>query len=292
MGKITTISANTLFHFTSDINNLIGILTNNFYPRYSLENYSAFWPKNMEKKLSYSNVAIPMVSFCDIPLSNIRNHINVYGRYAIGLTKEWGERNNINPIMYALDDSIYAKVIKSSLNNIDKCVQKLNTHRDRLYLNNPKHKKDKKDKLIDTFIYELLRIDNGLLDIMSYTKNYSGKFNRNGKKNKKVCFYDEREWRYIPDPRLLFKQQLPNYIPKEIYLDVMKRKEANDKLERTECMLKFEPDDIRYIIVSKHDEILRMVDRIHEIKGSKYGPKGMKLLTTRIISMEQILQDF
>jgi len=41
------ISANTLFHFTSSMENLLGILTNEFRPRFCLENLYVFnWLKN------------------------------------------------------------------------------------------------------------------------------------------------------------------------------------------------------------------------------------------------------
>lgn len=78
METTATVSAITLFHFTSNIENLLGILTNNFYPRYCLEDHSAFF-QELDKE--EAERAIPMVCFCDIPLSNIRKHISTYGRY-------------------------------------------------------------------------------------------------------------------------------------------------------------------------------------------------------------------
>jgi Putative abortive phage resistance protein AbiGi, antitoxin len=290
--KAATVSANTLFHFTSNINNLVGILRNNFYPRYCLENFSAFYTKDMAKRLGFSNIAIPMVCFCDIPLSNIRHHINVYGRYAIGLTKGWGKRKNISPVMYALENSISARVIRRGFSRIEKSIHKTNEHLEKLYSKDPKYKFDEKDKLIDELAGTLARVDNGLIDMMSFTKNYSGTFIRNGKNYKNVCFYDEREWRYLPDSSFLFEQQIPSYIQRNVFLDQAKRTKENEKLERVECLLEFEPSDIRYIIVAKNDEILPMVDSIHQIKGNKYSYNDLRLLTTRIISMEQILQDF
>ena len=84
------LSANTLFHFTSSLDILISILTRDFIPRYSLENYNVLMPKiNNRKGLE---VGIPMVSFCDIPLSKVSQHIDIYGRYGIGLEKNWGLR--------------------------------------------------------------------------------------------------------------------------------------------------------------------------------------------------------
>jgi hypothetical protein len=77
-----TLSANTLFHFTNSFDNLEGILTNEFYPRYCLENFDVI----LAELLDLRELAIPMISFCDIPLSQIRKHVGYYGCYAIGLT--------------------------------------------------------------------------------------------------------------------------------------------------------------------------------------------------------------
>ncbi|PIU57160.1 MAG: hypothetical protein COS88_01980 [Chloroflexi bacterium CG07_land_8_20_14_0_80_51_10] len=57
-----TLSADTLFHFTKSQDDLISILTNEFEPRYCIENLG-FQTENQE------NLAIPMVCFCDLPLS-------------------------------------------------------------------------------------------------------------------------------------------------------------------------------------------------------------------------------
>jgi hypothetical protein len=59
-------------------------------PRYVLEDYPTFGEKHL----------ILMKCFCDIPLSNINNHTNTYGKYGIGLSKEFAFRNFISPVQY------------------------------------------------------------------------------------------------------------------------------------------------------------------------------------------------
>src|SRR5229473_2461542 len=88
------LSANTLFHFTSSLDNLINILTNEFHPNFCLENLSTLL------KDPILEMAIPMLSFCDIPLSQTGFHLSVYGDYGIGLTKSWGKQNGISPVLY------------------------------------------------------------------------------------------------------------------------------------------------------------------------------------------------
>ena len=288
MYKSNTISANTLFHFTESLDYLIGILTNNFYPRLCLENHSVFFP---EYNQYISELALPMICFCDIPLSNIRNHVGIYGEYAIGLTKEWGKKNNISPVMYFLGDSISVQVIKACFKHIDKCLKKSNKHMAKVHYGDANFPTDEKDKLIDILTDELASVSNGLVEILGFTKQYSGSFFRNGKEYKDVCFYDEREWRYVPDI-YTFPEELPTFMPKKTYLDQKKRRVENTKLETQEVALRFTPSDIKYIILSKENEILPMVDKIKKIKGDKYTLNDIELLATRIISMEQILQDF
>ena len=55
--------------------------------------------------------------------------------------------------------------------------------------------------------------------------------------------------------------------------------------------LSFEPKYINYIIVSKEKEILEIKREIEMIKG-EYSRNDVELLTTRIISMERIKEDF
>lgn len=79
-----SISSNSVIHFTNKFDNLKGIILNSgLRVKYCLEsllldNY------NLE-------MASPMVCFCDIPLSEVKNHINSYGSYGIGLYKIWAK---------------------------------------------------------------------------------------------------------------------------------------------------------------------------------------------------------
>lgn len=110
---MSTLSANTLFHFTRNKENLISILKSYFYPRYCLEEFY-FIPKIKTKW------ALPMVCFCDIPLSQIKNHTLKYGEYAIGLTKEWAQIKGITPVLYIPKDSPIIKNFKESFRSLVK----------------------------------------------------------------------------------------------------------------------------------------------------------------------------
>ena len=93
------ISANTLFHFTSKYDTLISILKSKFFPRLCLER--GLWHPGNRKW------AVPIVCFCDIPLSNMAEHTQKYGNYAIGIKKTWAIKQGITPVLYVHDNSSF-----------------------------------------------------------------------------------------------------------------------------------------------------------------------------------------
>lgn len=242
-----TLSANSLFHFTNNIDNLESILKNEFYPRYSLENWEPILGIDSE-------VAVPMVCFCDIPLTQIDNHTKIYGNYAIGLHKEWGKRNKINPIIYTYKDSFTAKYLRKIIEKVSEDGSDLDDYS----------------------------------NFLSYIKPYEGKlWKDNAYLDAIITFYDEREWRYIP--KVNSAQGFPSLLlNKDGFLHndlINKHKELESR------KLSFDSTDIKYIIVNKENEIYDMVTKVRDFK--RYiAFESMEILITRIISMEQIREDF
>lgn len=262
-----SISSNCLFHFSDKIENIINILSNTFRPRYCLENYGTLFTglvTGMSDKLNEH--ALPMVSFCDLPLSNVKEHLEFYGDYGIGLKKKWGINNGLNPILYLCPDS---KLCKHFLNIFhitqERCIKR--------------GEKPYPDELLNFF------------EMVSLIKLYKGKMWRKGKYTEERNFYNEREWRYVPNRSDLVRVAGSGWaLKKEEFLDSEKLKQAN-KLLFNNFQLSFEPDDIKYIIVSKESEIIEMIKKVEEIKD-KYNPNTVKLVASRIISAEQIREDF
>lgn len=236
--------SDNLFHFTKNIEFLKSILLNGFHPRYCLED-----TKWLNTKHDF--IAYPMICFCDIPISRISDHTDFYGEYGLGLTKNWGLTNKLNPVIYAPPGSAAIQVT-DYLFTID-------------HTGDP-DKEEKPDKL-SSHIYKMI----------SLIKPISGKMYIGGSVVEKD-FYQENEWRYSPIAEsFLFEDEFPH-----------RRDEENLKME--EHKISFSPNDIKYIFVKNDHEIPELVDFINTKLGH-FPHNSLKLLTTRILSLETISAD-
>lgn len=82
-----------LFHYTRQRDHLEDILRNGFWPRFCEEDFEWLVERT-------TVIAIPMVCFCDIPLDAAGSHRGKYGNYALGFSKSWVEKLDINPVWY------------------------------------------------------------------------------------------------------------------------------------------------------------------------------------------------
>lgn len=89
---MSRIYSNSFFHYTNEEKKLVGILGDGFIASYAKEEF-----KDLAGKLQH--LYIPMVSFCDVPLSHIENP-TVYGNFAVGMKRAWGKRKNLSPVAY------------------------------------------------------------------------------------------------------------------------------------------------------------------------------------------------
>jgi len=251
---MSTISANTLYHFTNSAENIVGILENEFQSKYCLEDCSYAGDVNLK-------LAFPMICFCDLPLSQIKNHLKTYGSYGIGMSKEWGIKNGLNPVLYVEKGSLLNQSLEAIIENIVKM------------------------DFNDTGLEENIFLN--IVNIVRCMKAYKGDLFRDGETKKNIRFYDEREWRYIPDVSQFGGRMS---LGKEEFQNSITRANENSKIK--DVKLKFEPNDINYIIVSKKGEILSMIEAIEDIKGLKYDSDTVKTLTSKILTSEQIKEDF
>ena len=250
------LSSNSLIHFTKNLNSLNGILKDNFKIRYCRE--------TIYTSKDHRDILVPIVSFCDIPFSQIMAHVNSYGCYGIGLSKSWAEKNGLNPVFYVEKNSSFAA---SFFNHLFEKIT------------------GSKDKFSDLSLEEKY-----ILDVIRYMKNYQGNLNRFEKKTiENYRFSDEREWRFVLNPENK-ELLIGNLKSLKTQAEIKEAKESlNDKIK--DERLYFEPDDINYIIIKKESERNSVIRNLEQVKG-KYPMEQVKRLTSRILSVEQIKTDF
>jgi len=256
------ISANVLFHVTPSLENLKNILSEGFRVHYCKETFSSDWIIAQNAEQDSQNAEgnyVPMVSFSDIPLSEIKAHFDKYkSKYAIGLSKEWAISTGLNPVLYTHHQSQLTKELINFLR------EDFKTFHSQFDVQNT-------NKLYRMFRY-----------ILSHTKNYEGII-KNDRIEENNLAYNEREWRYVPGDRDLAKIGI-----KKDMLDILDR--CGDKL-MTELIqdikLTFSPTDIRYLIIENKNEI----KALSEFITGKF-PNEKNILLTRIFTLEQIINDF
>ncbi len=171
------------------MDDLIDILENCFAPRYCLEDYSGLF----HGAAADIRIAFPMTCFCDLPLSQLHNHLDYYGGYGIGMKKEWGMLHKIAPVLYMHQNSY-----------LSDCISAL--------------AEDMKD----------LRC---MMKVLRHIKRYEGEVMKDGKRVRKR-FYDEREWRWIPFLPGNDIEEIPS-LTEEEYNDPDIRSKADSELART-----------------------------------------------------------
>lgn len=228
MGK--SLYPKTLLHFTNKINALESILIDGFFkPSYARERIYG-----EEGLIRY--FGIPMVSFCNIRLSLLSEHTKKYGCYGIGLKQEWAAKNNLNPVLYMSKNSDTFKLLDAQLRRIIKGIDSSN-------------KSSENFTEMENYI--------SLVNILRYMKNHTGPLTRNKKQIEDYCFADEMEWRFVPS--IHEKGIKPIALLNKINSTISK-KEYNDKVKHIH--LKFEVDDIRYIILKDEKQLEPFIIRL------------------------------
>jgi len=247
---------NTLFHFTN-IAGLKGILhTSGFQLSYAKEKIRGPATKVVE-------MAIPMVSFCDLRLSELNSHMDKYGRYGIGLTKEWSHRQGLNPVAYINRDSELADSVIKGIEEVLNIV-----------IEHPTHDEDHGWTYMN------------VMNIQRFLKNYEGPLERNGVvKYENYRFADEKEWRHVLP--LSFAREIWPYAEMKDADSPEKKRALNEAIKNE--ILRFVALDVKYIVVEHDSEIRGVQDEIASLKLSRADTHH---LISRVLSAERITEDF
>ena len=244
------ISSNSIIHYTDTFDKIKSILLEGFRIKYCSE-------KLIVNKDSKSFAAHPMISFCDIPLSQSHKHFDAYGKYGIGLNKNWAKKLGINPVLYIDEGSSISKTLGELL------IERRNANSN-------------------------LTVDqrNKILRIKSFTKNYSGLLKRKGIEIIDYKYYDEREWRFVPESKVLAGAKFSIHLK-----DYLKEKDKfNNQI--ADIRIKFKAHDITYIIVEKTNEIPKLIKVLKEHFLHKLTDNELDLLLSKVCSTTQIQEDY
>jgi hypothetical protein len=248
---MANLSSETLFHFTQNCDTLVSIINNGFYPRYCKEELFL-------KSHYFKGIYIPMLCFCDIPLSKANKHMDIYGKYALGMKRQWILNNKFSPVCYFTEKSIQSEILGKMFE----------------LLTEEARNDTRNGNITKTFLL--------LEDILSNLKPTEGKMQRT--KNEKIKFYDEKEWRFYPlYPDYDFSILMKN-------TENAKIAELNEKLKSS--VLKFSYSDIEYIII---EDDSKRKDIIAALKERFNTPEGIDYINSQkiiILTPDQINNDF
>ena len=246
----------SLFHFT-DKGGLFSILESTFKVSYAREKISGY---NQQR-----DFAVPMVSFCDLRISELNVHMSKYGKYGIGLTKEWANRKGLNPVMYV---NKHCPFTNDFIKAIDGIYRHLNL-------------------IEDENEFQKLNIDYmNVLNVYRYLKNYEGELIRSDAEiDPNYRFADEREWRFVPP---LGSSGFFPFLP--ISRVRTKRLKAEENNRISNIRLEFEPDDIKYLIIKSESEIPLLIEHLRIVKD-KFDQQTIDKLLCRILTYDQIYSD-
>lgn len=281
-------SSNSLFHFMKKPQYLYDIIKKKYIiPRFCKEDIG-YLNLSLEGK-PFNEIAVLQKCFCDIPLHRITNtlkcdvkiqnetgflyeekyysHTDLYGEYAIALTKSWGEKNGVQPVHYINEKSAFCKEISQT---------------------------------IDTAISATANTDekmaNNYLSIIAFLKPLHGNMPRYNEKGEKEIvtknFHDEHEWRFVPqyeehsyepliaNPTLLLDNMNPP-------INLMSNKLAEESSKHYWISLDY--SDIRYIIVPNNYARLELINFVMSLSGEDIDKY---LLISKLLVLEEIGKDW
>lgn len=279
-------NSSSLFHFTKRFNILKRIISDGI--RFS------FAYETLAELIKDMGFALPMVSFCDIPITRTSRHKKKYGEYMIGLDKEFlidCYNEIINPVIYVHSVNLQKAVDSFHSLNAKLLDDMVNTsgfrpefeHKGLEILKDPNWEKQI-ERLANYRFY--------MMFILGLTKPYYDE-------HTKECYYDEREWRAFWPDHLNENTDWKWPITREIYdgnkdawnEDIGKNKE--NYITLSEGYLYYA---ITHIVVKKESqrqEIINLIMNSKTIFGCENVSKEERLiLVSKVSSFECIDQDY
>lgn len=249
------LSSNTLLHQTNHAG-LSGIIRDKgFKVLYSLEEIKSPSPYPFK-------FAFPMISFSDIPFTELSSHLYKYGGFSIGIKREWIIRNKFSPVCYFSSSSVLLRDI----------IERIVFYETKLSNGETISSDEERD-------FELI------IRILSYVKNYEGslKLKKKNKQYSNYRFSDEREWRFVPSIAELYND-INNLI-----LSEAEYQHKDDYINRVgNPSIPITVNDISYIIVDQEHQIEDFRNKII----SSFSPEPHEINRINFFTAKQCENDF
>lgn len=225
-------SANVLCNYMKKPEFLEMILRNQaIIPRYVIE------PLEYLKIDGLHRIAFPMTCFCDIPFSKAGNHMTLYGRYGIALDKQQIiKKFKVQPIHYMNPQSPLSDDFREAFSKYYRKEKRV----------------DEKDRILLDYI----------LSTLLYMKPISD-LEKVDEKIQTYIFQDECEWRYIPTTN--FPESIPLLMKEDQITEKGKNAYSSVLVKHPETWIKFDWEDVKYIIVPDEPALKKIIDVIKEL---------------------------
>lgn len=314
------ISPTSLFHFTSSLEVLLKILNNGFRYSYAFERFNADLLNDRifdgvhlidyRNKLENCGIAIPMVSFCDIPITRTLPHAEKYGNYFIGLNKgmlSYMLNPIFNPVIYGnssnLVDAIsfFSKIRKMSNERIFRLFKSSNKELETI-AETIDFSIVSKDEILEKMPKTILDEFNTGMDGRFFSDFllalYKPVFGLDVYGNE-CYFYDEREWRAVAMDGV---DDETRWVIGCSASEFLKNKDSwNEDLSRCDnAFIRLDNSILKYVShigVAYEDEIRRVAEYIMNETDALFGcdnaSESLRLeLVSKITSFERIENDY
>lgn len=231
------LSANIVWH-QAPFQAIVDILrAKNFICSYSTE--------TIKWRRSSLEVAFPMVSFCNLPISDMKEYltdnktnklIGKYGDCTIGMSYEWAYNSGMSNVWYLDPTCDFLRETLPSKSNLLKSLKSPKYHNRWL--------------------------------LLSRIKPFTGNLESKGFINYR--FYDEKEVRYVPKP-VLCNSKIKKVLTKEEYIQYKAKRQALTRKDKGDGLipdlrLPFTLSDIRYILCSSDKQIVQVQELVRAEK--------------------------
>ncbi|WP_313138335.1 abortive infection system antitoxin AbiGi family protein [Myroides sp.] len=257
-------SMDSLFHFTKDLDVLFSILTTGFTGSFCKEVFK-YGDSELEQY-------VPKISFCDLTENTLSEYKN-YGNYGIGISKDWGKENKLNPVLYLENNSLISKSFIDGINSSRGAYGFVNStclalgETWRAHQNNDQHLLSSLNINTDVAweYLNVLQATKNVLDYNNYSmlfiKPYDGYLLRQGVEQH-YCFYDEREWCYVPEMNEFLTKYNKN---QEQFLE-WRGNGAKPLLDDLKLNFKF--IDVTHLLVKDESDVTELANKINQLDNS------------------------